>query len=298
LILHTGNRDQIPAWKSTPISRDNLRAAPKLKGHDFSVAGLAFLHDDRYLVSAGFASTIRVYKISTGKEVCDIENLKFLTRLAPIGRTGKIATFEKTLRLWDFSDPSAPTRIKHPPEFGDCSRWAFSTDGKRLVTATNQGLTDMFTKDPPAIEIWDVSRGKRLSRFQGQEKNNVTCMSLSPGSRFLAIGYFFGSANVEVRELRTGQLVGTYAGHAFPPLAMSFSPDGTFLATGGCVVGDMILWDIKNACAKKRVVAAHRDSIQCLAFSPDGKRLFSGSSDHTVKVWTFADLSVGKLTGR
>ena len=42
-----------------------------------------------------------------------------------------------------------------------------------------------------------------------------------------------------------------------------------------------------------RLVGAHEDAVTSLALSADGKRLFSGSHDKTIKVW---DLEAGKET--
>src|SRR5205085_1691756 len=43
---------------------------------------------------------------------------------------------------------------------------------------------------------------------------------------------------------------------------------------------------------EKEFEKGHHDGVFCLAASPDGKRLASGSSDHTVKLWNVADGTV------
>src|SRR5713226_2145591 len=45
-----------------------------------------------------------------------------------------------------------------------------------------------------------------------------------------------------------------------------------------------------NSCV--RVLEGHTESCYCVAFSPDGGRLVSGSKDHTVRLW---NVSTGAL---
>jgi WD40 repeat protein len=66
-------------------------------------------------------------------------------------------------------------------------------------------------------------------------------------------------------------------------LAVAWSPDGKFLATGGAYPR-LDLWD---AATGKRVASLGRvsNSARCLAFSPDGKTLACDETGGTVAVW-------------
>lgn len=93
--------------------------------------------------------------------------------------------------------------------------------------------------------------------------------------------------------------------------AVAFSPDGTLLATGGAVGrpeklneasgrfnvqwGEARLWDVKSgALLMSMGKQAHRQGVHTLSFSPDGKRLATGSRDQTVRLW---DVTTARLLG-
>jgi WD40 repeat protein len=67
--------------------------------------------------------------------------------------------------------------------------------------------------------------------------------------------------------------------------AVVFAPDGRTLAVA---VGHAVqLWDV----ATGRLVTrweGHTGNVWCLAYSPDGTRLASGSQDRTVRLWDVA----------
>ena len=72
--------------------------------------------------------------------------------------------------------------------------------------------------------------------------------------------------------------------------AMALSPDGKLLAVDTDY--DVLLFDTETGVLRHRLTG-HLCVIGCLAFSPDGKRLASGSEDWTIKLW---DLEVGRAT--
>ncbi|XP_067686066.1 notchless protein homolog 1-like [Haliotis asinina] len=85
----------------------------------------------------------------------------------------------------------------------------------------------------------------------------------------------------------------TIEGHADAVIAVAFSPDGRYLASGS---GDTTVrfWDI-NTETPQFTCKGHRHWILCIAWSPDGNKLASGCKNSQICVW---DPKTGKQIGR
>ena len=78
-------------------------------------------------------------------------------------------------------------------------------------------------------------------------------------------------------------LIASFEGHRSEVAAVSFSPDGTPLASGSWD-GTIRLW---NVATRERIATleGHRSGVAAVSFSPDGTLLASGSWDQTIKLW-------------
>src|SRR5439155_2985566 len=82
-------------------------------------------------------------------------------------------------------------------------------------------------------------------------------------------------------------------------MCVTFSPDGSIIATGGgsTALGVVKLWDAGTG-RKLHEFAGNTTAVITVAFSPDGQRLGSASHDHTAKIWnTEAGVLVVTLRG-
>ncbi|THU97559.1 WD40 repeat-like protein [Dendrothele bispora CBS 962.96] len=65
---------------------------------------------------------------------------------------------------------------------------------------------------------------------------------------------------------------------------LDLSPDGTMFVTG-LGNGEIIFWDTKSSAPMGDPFQGHMDSVMSVAFSPEGERIVSGSSDNAMRVW-------------
>src|SRR5262249_25372415 len=111
-------------------------------------------------------------------------------------------------------------------------------------------------------------------------------VAYSPDGRWLAAGNSVGQ--LRVWDAREQKLITTEKAHARYLLALSFSSDGSLLATGW---GDQLiqLWRVGSAgprlLTKQATLQGHRNDIWSLSFAPNGARLLSAGRDGTAKFW-------------
>ncbi|MFI9170980.1 nSTAND1 domain-containing NTPase [Streptomyces lincolnensis] len=211
----------------------------------------------------------------------------YLTSFSPGGQTLATASYDRTVRLWNVSDPSRPKPLGKPltGHTSWVSSAVFSPDGTTLATAGDDGTIRLYDVRDPAHPR---SIGTPLTGHTG----TIYLLAFSPDGRTLA----------SVGEDRTVRLWDmSEPGHAAPlgaPLkghtaavrAVAFSPDGRTLATGGD--DDTIrLWNLadRNRPEKIRTLTGHTDLVHSVAFSPDGRTLASGGADDTIRLWDVAD---------
>src|SRR3990172_9554715 len=81
-----------------------------------------------------------------------------------------------------------------------------------------------------------------------------------------------------------------FKGHTDVIRSVSFSPDGSLLASGS---DDKIicLWRVENG-KLLQTFKGHTQWIRSVAFSSDGSLLASGSDDNTVRLWRVEDVKL------
>ncbi|KDQ13613.1 hypothetical protein BOTBODRAFT_111099 [Botryobasidium botryosum FD-172 SS1] len=112
----------------------------------------------------------------------------------------------------------------------------------------------------------------------------IQCMALSPDGLRIATGGKQES-NAYIWDLMTGSLIlGPLQGHENQVWSVSFSLDGTRLVTSG--YKDIFVWDAITGILVFKPFGAHlKTHFASTAFSSDGLRLVSGSTDKAVYVW-------------
>ncbi|MFK0290018.1 AAA family ATPase [Streptomyces sp. NPDC090442] len=211
----------------------------------------------------------------------------YLTSFSPNGRVLATASYDRTVRLWDVSDPTRPRPLGKPltGHTSWVSTAVFSPDGRTLASASDDGT----------IRLWDVrdpGHPRPIGAPVTGHDGTVYLLAFSPDGHTLAAADEDRTVRLwDVSDPRRPTSYRTLTGPSAAVRSVAFSPDGHTLAVGADDA-TIRLWDMTDRRAPERVgpvLTGHTATVHSVAFSPDGRTLASGSADNTIRLWNTAD---------
>jgi len=230
---------------------------------------------------------------------------------SPDGNTLVTAGDDRTARLWDLTDRTAPRPLGQPltGHTGPVRSVAFSPDGNALVTAGSDGTARLW-------DLTDRTAPRPLGQPLTGHNGPVNAVTFSPDGNTLATAGIDGTARLwDLTDRTAPQPLGEpLTGHILPlassgtlfPLfstapvnAVTFSPDGNTLATAGSDRTTR-LWDLTDRTAPQPLgepLTGHTGPVRSVAFSPDGNTLVTAGDDRTVRLWDLTDRTAPQPLG-
>ena len=250
------------------------------------------------------ASGARIGRVKAVGAVTDAAFAPSGRRVASVGRG-----LERAARIWDTRtwEESGKRLVGH---VGQILAVTFDKSGKRIATAST---------DQSARVWWGATRALSFSLIG--HASYVSDVSFGPGAVLVTAS---GDGTARTWR-RTGILAHVLRGHAGVVRSAAFAAPDLVVTAGAD--GQIRLWDpgttielvpdpgtsgpsaprrrvatpdgrataiadgnvvrLRSAAGEK-VLRGHRDTVNSVAFSPDGRRLVSGGADHDVIVWDVA----------
>ena len=262
-ILHTwkiwsgADEQLITALEETAITRGN--------GWIFSASGT-------FVVGKG--TTTPIWRADTGRLVRVLASHDAtVCALGPDDRTLATAHADGTVRAWDIA-PTLGRREYPVSDTAHCVR--FDDQGRRLVIAGSG------PQEEPFLQIVDAAGAAApLTLDQRVHKTTISSASFLPGSELLATGDHDGVLATWKADGRGLVLLErtTLPGGVN---ALATSPNRDWIAAAG---DDGLIWMWRPEDGSLHSLGGHGTRVSSLAFSRDGSRLVTGSSDMKIFLW-------------
>jgi WD40 repeat protein len=252
-----------------------------------AVLSLAFAPDGRTLACGCNDNVIRLWDAAAGKPLGSLRGHTgriWGVAFDPAGALLASAGWDGVIKLWDVAGRREVETLRG--HYDPVKSVAFSpADGRELASASVDGT----------VKLWRLPVGQEPAPLQ------------AAGMIALAAASADGGTLLTVTTPESGQQPQRWVGGREFPLApqlraalaaasaLALSPDGKLAAVGN-TAGALSLWDLG---AGKQVAAregCHKDRIEAVGFSADGKTLATaGAAGGAVRLW---DLGEDGISGR
>ena len=280
-------------WGSDPVPVNEVkvwdtatgRELLALKGLTHRVFSVAFSPDSKRIVTGINDGTGKLWDAATGQELLAFAFKGYGSGLlsvaySPDGKRIVTGSEDYTVKVWDAA--TGHERLALKGHTAQVSGVAFSPDGRLIVS----GSYDQ------TVKVWDAATGQELRVLKGHA-GYVRGVAFSPDSKRIVTGS--DDTTAKVWDAEKGQEVPTLKGHRDFVNGIAYSPDGKHIVTGS---GDNTakVWDAEMQhevlTLKMRTTAPNNQwavaAVFSVAYSPDGKRIATGSQDQTTMVWDAA----------
>jgi WD40 repeat protein len=270
-VVSGGHDGKVKVWDA--VTGEELL---NIKGHAATVTSVAFSRDGKYLATASKDKTVKRWYAPTGKQVWsrkrdakdeadDFTSVAF----SPDGQRLAWADDGGAIKVWDIkNDKELFARTEHS---SGITRVAFSPVDEYLASAGQDGR----------VILWDA-QGNPVLSLKGHV-GGVMSVSFSSDGKRLASASKDGT--VKLWDARTGQVIKTFLGHGDLVTSVAFSPGGRHLVSAS-LDKTVRLWDASTAKESRVFKGQHTQPVESVAFSADGKRIFSRDRSDKFVAWS------------
>jgi WD40 repeat protein len=215
---------------------------------------------------------LKLWNLSTGEIIGDLGNAELISSAAfSKDATLVAAAVDPKIKIYSVATGKLITTLA--TQAVNAYSLEFSPDGTRLLSGDKEGN----------VIVSELFSGRTEMQLKGE--NMYYRAVFSPDGKRIASADQDGK--IRIWDVASQRIVRTLIGHTAVVRLINFSADGWLLASAGDD-NTVRLWDSLSGTELKQPISF--DSVQRLAFAPDGKRLVTVSLDGAVVLWDPNDM--------
>jgi len=268
-------------WDVRSGQRISIWSCPtnQVRQSAFHATGAIFISTDK-------DQTTRIWQMNTG--VCLTILSEHRGRLRSFALNSDLSILatlsdDQTIHLWDLQTCRCIRRLED--NSGGITAIAFNSEGSLMAGGGGRDRT---------VHLWNMQSGKHLKTLRIAQDLAypfyINVITFSPNSQMIAVNS--GATVIEIRDIQANRTLYILRGHHGNVLSLTFSPDGSLLASGSRD-HTVRLWDVTTGEQFKMLQVTR--GVTSVIFSPDGHMLAYGSEDGTIKLWHFHTDEHGRI---
>jgi len=314
-VVSTGRDGSMRIWRT-----GDIRSMPMvLRGHTGTIMPLAIAGAGAAatLITGGWDLSIRTWNLHSGRPLAkfptDLEPFDLVVSpdqrlLACMESGGWCKVFDRTtgdllaarrferigVRPIGFMPDSQRVLLDWTPG-GDATFWNVTTDqvepgrGDDILRVQSAAISSAakvvamttFRSDGQSTSLYSIPDGTPFL-LPGMLRTPPEQMAFSPDGLRIAAG---GPDNrIDLYDVRTREMLGSFVGHTQEVLSIAFSPDGSRLFSSD-YGGTIWVWNTESR-EELIQLRGHTAHVRRILVSPDGTDLITASGDGTVRVWS------------
>ncbi|MBS0264343.1 MAG: hypothetical protein JSS02_20570 [Planctomycetes bacterium] len=242
------------------------------------VAAIRVSPDKKLLALAEADGKITLIDLATGKPVKQLAgHTAAVTSLGFSANGARLVSgsADKTVRVWDVAAGTAVATLTGTTQA--ITAVALHPNGLQAVSGAADGQTIVWKLDAAAPRA-----------LAGDNGAPATVSAVSPDGKQLATaGVANGQPVVFVRDIASGNVTKTLAGHTAPVTALNFSLDNARLISGSADKTARV-WNLADGAALAKF-EVHTNTVSAVGLNSNGTQAVSGAADNSLKVWNVAD---------
>lgn len=258
------------------------------KGLYHQLNTVAFTPDGQWLVFGVGDWTIMLLNLNDIKEARQLAGHSGIVQtlaIAPDGHSLVSGAEDQTLRVWDIGSGECQRVLKG--HTGSVDTAAFTADGKRVVSGSRDRT----------LRVWDIATGETLQVLDGHSGFVRSIAIAATTGRTIS-----GSTDRSIRhwDIETAPIRQSRPTHMEAVSLLAIAADGGHVISGA-QSSDPFVWKTRPIAAadtpdgvvscsieprRTGSLSGHSNWVRVLRITTDGRRVVTGSTDHTLRIWS------------